>query len=186
TIISPQVLTEIEAEVIFIAEEDILKTESEILDKINVGQEVYLLGFPLGLKGIKKNFPLARQGVIARNDEELLFQNQIYLDINNFPGNSGGPIIIKPSAVHLQSRKPFKKNMLLAIVSRYIAHTKTLYDNSTKPPTPKMIVEENSGIAIAIPMNVALEEIQKWIKEQKRTVEEKELKPKPIESDTDK
>lgn len=164
--INGKFLKENKVESVFIAEDGIIATREDFLERVKVGQEVYLLGFPLGLKGMNKNFPIARQGIIARNDEELLDSSQVYLDINNFPGNSGGPIFVKPGIVSLGDRKPFEKSMLTAIVSACMVHQKTLFDNSTTPPTAKMIIEENSGVAIAIPAYIALDVAKEYLKKE--------------------
>lgn len=184
TPINPDFLKLIKAEAVFIAEDSIISTKDEFLSRLYVGQEVYLLGFPLGLKGLSKNFPIARQGIIARNDEELLSLDQLYLDINNFPGNSGGPIFVKPSVVRLGDRKVFDQSMLIALVSAYLPYKKTLFDNTTTPPTPKMIIEENSGLAIAIPVYLALNLARDWlVKQTLKEKKDKEIAEVPLQEE---
>ena len=35
-------------------------------EKIRIGSEVYVLGFPMGLAGVEKNFPIVRSGIIRQ------------------------------------------------------------------------------------------------------------------------
>ncbi len=62
------------------------------------GDEVYTLGFPLGLIGRRRNYPIARQGIIARIEDWYDGRsNSFLIDASIFPGNSGGPVIAKPT-----------------------------------------------------------------------------------------
>lgn len=146
-------LLKVEAVGALIFEDHTIASEESFIESIITGQEVFLLGFPLGLSGIEKTHPVARMGIVARNDKELLGkEGNFWLDINNFPGNSGGPIFIKPSILHLNGRQALMKADLIGLISAYIPYSKKLFDNTTNPPQPKMVIEENSGIAIAIPI----------------------------------
>ncbi len=88
------------------------------------GDEVFFLGFPLGLRGEVKNYAICRGGLIARLDSESLKQNIIYLDAPVFPGNSGGPVFCKPQFMHIEGTKPIKKAYLLGIVTKFLHREK--------------------------------------------------------------
>lgn len=157
TSLNPAYLHNIQAVGTLIFEDHIVTSKESFIEDVKTGQEVFLLGFPLGLSGVEKTHPVARMGIVARNDEELLKKEVFWLDINNFPGNSGGPIFIKPSILHLNGKKPLMKAALIGLISAYVPFQKKLFDNSMNPPQAKMIIEENSGIAIAIPIYKAFE-----------------------------
>ena len=62
------------------------------------GDEVYTLVFPLGLAGHDRNYPIARQGIVARIQDWYDGQSDSFLiDAPIFPGNNGGPVIAKPT-----------------------------------------------------------------------------------------
>jgi hypothetical protein len=66
-------------------------------DFVNIGSEVYIFGYPTSL-GIKKSIqydfqrPLLSSGIVAgKYSEEKTF----IIDCPSYPGNSGGPVIVK-------------------------------------------------------------------------------------------
>ena len=70
---------------------------SKIMEQkgVSIGDEVYALGFPLRLAGEERNYPIARGGIIARFDAEILKNHHYYyVDVAIYPGNSGGPVIL--------------------------------------------------------------------------------------------
>lgn len=154
--ISPEHLAKVEVRYNAILEEDIYSERETFRNSIEVGHEVFLLGFPLGINGVNRNYPIARQGIVARCDEELLSDGQFLLDINNFPGNSGGPVFLKPSGMALEGKTPIRTSYLIGLICAYLPYSKQLFDVTTSPPSAKMIMEENSGLAIAIPIHEAV------------------------------
>jgi hypothetical protein len=57
--------------------------------------------------------------MIARLDAETLEENAMFLDAPIFPGNSGGPVICKPTNVHLDKTKAVDKAYLLGLATKY-------------------------------------------------------------------
>jgi S1-C subfamily serine protease len=93
---------------------DILKKEA-----ITIGEEVLIIGYPLGLSHVRTNMPLVRQGIIATNIGEPIYlpirmpngqtpQGEIQyittqveipaflVDAAILPGSSGSPVVLKP------------------------------------------------------------------------------------------
>ena len=72
-----------------------LITETDIADinTINTlgimqGDEIFILGFPMGISGNIKKHVIARGGIIARLDEEIIKEQHSFLvDSTIFPGN---------------------------------------------------------------------------------------------------
>lgn len=62
---------------------------------INLGDEVYFIGFPLGIGTKNKIEPLVRTGSVAWVSESA---NYFFLDALSYGGNSGSPVYTKPTS----------------------------------------------------------------------------------------
>ncbi len=103
---------------------------------ISVGDEVFALGFPMGFAGITQNFPYAKAGIISRYDTELLrTRKAILIDSSIFPGNSGGPVILKPTNTALSGTVAVSDSYLLGAVTGYLPYREELWTHQTNPPT---------------------------------------------------
>ena len=115
------------------------------------GDTIFMLGYPLGLVDVQSNEPICRTGCVARiTKTELATSKKFLLDLQNFPGNSGSPIFLKPEVFAVAKSKPIKRCCLIGIINSYIPYEEQLYSTQTN-----RIVEirsENSGIALANPV----------------------------------
>lgn len=110
-----------------------------------------MLGYPMGLVNVDSTVPICRSGCVARIDEnEIATKKKILLDIQNFPGNSGSPIISKPELVGIGGTPVLNKSVLIGIVSGYLPYEEQLMNTQTKKVVE--IRSENSGIAVANPV----------------------------------
>jgi hypothetical protein len=143
---------------------------------ITQGDEVFVLGFPMGLSGKANNYAIVRGGTIARLDEEILTDEHSYLiDCTIFPGNSGGPVFLKPSITSIEGTNPVTNSYLIGVIRAYLPYQDTAYSLSTNPPQPRIVFTENSGLAYAVPLDYALEIIeQKHASQQETTSSELE------------
>ena len=115
------------------------------------GTGVFMLGYPMGMTSIDSNHPICRYGCVARLDEkEIISRKNILLDIQNFPGNSGSPIFIKPEAYSLEGTKAFSRSVLYGIVHSYIPYRVEMMNTQTGEIVE--VREENSGLANANPV----------------------------------
>lgn len=120
------------------------------------GNEVFILGFPLGIAGTSQNDVTVRNGIIARIKDWYDGRSKDFLiDSFIYPGNSGGPVVLKP-VLWSSSHKPrviYAK--LLGLVSGYLAYT----DVALSQQTGKIrhISEENSGLAQVVPIDAVVE-----------------------------
>lgn len=121
------------------------------------GTSVFSLGFPSGLVGIDTKAPLCRMGCIARN-KEIINGAGYLIDIQNFPGSSGSPIINKIDINCLDGTVSYNKTVLIGILAGYIPFRDTLYSRQTGKNM--QIVEENSGIAIAYTVDAIKEVVE--------------------------
>ena len=123
------------------------------------GSFVYMLGYPIGMVDIESNAPICRLGCIARSDErEIRRTNNMLLDIQNFPGNSGSPVVIKPEAISIEGTKALDKAMLVGIVHSYTSYNDELVSKQTGRTVE--VRSENSGIAQCNPVEYIREVIE--------------------------
>jgi len=125
---------------------------------ITQGDEIYILGFPMGLAGEERKYAIARSGIIARLDDEIIDTTYSFLvDSSVFPGNSGGPVILKPAITSIEGTTPVNRAYLLGVVKGYIPYEEVAYSLQTDPPQPRIKFVENSGLASAVPLDFVRE-----------------------------
>lgn len=123
---------------------------------VDEGSLIYMLGFPMGLVNNKSGLPICRLGCIARMSETQIAENHnILVDLQNFPGNSGSPIILRPEFVSVGGSPALGKSVLVGIVHSYIPYREKLINSQTREIVE--IRSENSGIANAHPVEYMLE-----------------------------
>lgn len=124
------------------------------------GTIIYMLGFPMGLVNVSSNLPICRIGCIARMSEsQINEQHNILVDIQNFPGNSGSPIITRPERHFIIGTKALPRSVLVGIIHSYIPYQEQLINSQTKRVVE--IRSENSGIAYVHPVEYIREIIDK-------------------------
>lgn len=125
---------------------------------LSEGDSVFVLGFPLGQVGKERNYVIVRQGAIARVRDALAGSSQEFLlDASIFPGNSGGPVVTRPEAMAIEGTKSMGKAWLIGVVSGYVPYQDVAISVQTN--RPRVIFEENSGMAAVIPIDRALDAI---------------------------
>lgn len=126
------------------------------------GDFAYVLGFPMGLIGSTRNTVIARSGAIARIQDALAKSNSEYLiDAFVFPGNSGGPVVSKPEAFAITGTKSQNASYLIGIVKSYVPYRDIAISQQTG--RPRVIFEENSGLAAVHPIDYVQEIIKNYI-----------------------
>ena len=134
--------------------EDMWVAGKEKLKNLGVseGDGVFVLGFPMGISGNQKNYVIAKQGVIARISDFLDGNDDIYLiDSLVFPGNSGGPVILRPEIIGIEGTKTNGSAFLIGIVISYLPYTDTAVSQQTG--RARISFEENSGLAQILPVD---------------------------------
>lgn len=135
----------------FDIDEQALNSQELRNNGFNEGSFVHMLGYPLSLVDKYSNQPICRFGCIARINEEQISSNKsILLDIQNFPGNSGSPVLARPEIASIIGTNHLERAVLIGIITAYIPYRKTLIDSQTHEAV--QIVSENSGLAIAYPV----------------------------------
>ncbi len=96
-----------------VASYDTLATEQTFKDyDVTAGQDILLIGYPLGCRSARTIFPLIRQGIIASDPQEPITIAEkpgvelpaFYIESFAVPGNSGGPVILRPGLFHLDPK----------------------------------------------------------------------------------
>jgi S1-C subfamily serine protease len=128
---------------------------------VAAGDGVFVLGFPMGMAGAQRNYVVVRQGAIARVGEMLDNASKSFLiDAFVFPGNSGGPVILKPEIVSITGMKSHNAAHLIGLVLSYTTYNDTAISAQTRQP--RIIFQENSGLAEVLPTNYIEEAIEAW------------------------
>ena len=141
----------------FDLEELVLTREQMIENDVIEGSIVYSLGFPSGLVGVDSKVPLCRMGCISKIKEPY-DTNGYLLDIQNFPGSSGSPVINRIEANYLKGTKVYTSTRLVGIMAKYIPYRDVLISRQTGKEM--QIVQENSGIAVAYDVNAIKETVE--------------------------
>lgn len=135
------------------------------------GDFIYILGFPMGLVGGTRNMVIARSGTIARIRDALTKSNNEYLiDAFVFPGNSGGPVVSKPEAMAITGTKSQSASYLIGIVKSYVPYNDVAFSLQTN--RPRVIFEENSGLAAVHPIDFVQEIIRNYVESHKTEIEQ--------------
>jgi hypothetical protein len=133
------------------------------MDEIGVsaGDGVFVLGFPMNLAGQQRNYVIVRPGAIARISDLLASAAPVFLiDSHVFPGNSGGPVVLEPSALSIEGTKSNNVAYLIGVVKGFIAYVDTAISPQTQ--RARVTFEENSGLAEVIPVDRINEAIKAW------------------------
>jgi len=112
---------------------------------VNEGDDIYILGFPLRM-GTGTHFtPVIRSGIIALKEK----QGEFVIEANVFPGNSGGPVFLRPNIYDYRAGRLGEGTIayLIGIVSSYIPYIDVAISAQTS--RPRITFEENSGLATA-------------------------------------
>lgn len=142
----------------FIMQEQIANLKQIKTLGITQGDEVFVLGFPMGLAGKIKKYVIVRNGMIARLDDEIIKDERAFIiDSTIFPGNSGGPVFLKPAITSIMGTDAINKSYLLGVISRYLSYQDTAFTLATSPPEPRIVFTENSGLAYVVPLDYAIE-----------------------------
>lgn len=142
------------------------------------GDFIYVLGYPMGIMAPDRQYVISRSGSIARIRDLLERRsNDFIVDAFVFPGNSGGPVVSKPENIAIQGTKAVSKAYLIGIIKSYVPYQDTAISQQTG--RPRVVFEENSGLAAVIPVDFIMETIECCYKTlnivEEQTVEKKQI-----------
>jgi hypothetical protein len=148
----------------FFRENDLFFAKDFGIKNISTGDGLFVLGFPMSISGKAKNFVIARKGIIARVDEEVLEEGFYYIDSSAYPGNSGGPVIIKPEVVSIQGTGSNNSAGLIGVISSGETYSDVAISQQTGEA--KVIFTEQTGLVRVVPVERIYEIINVILKSQ--------------------
>ncbi len=167
--VSPAILEQNSVDYIFLPPEIFAFHRNFPKIGIETGDAVYVLGFPLGISGNVQNFACAKWGMISRADKEIIRETKAFLiDSAIFPGNSGGPVIYRPTTTRLDNTIAVGQPYLLGVVKGYLPYEEKLFTHQTTPPSVVSLSRENSGLSFVVPVDFICQIFNRWISEKKK------------------
>lgn len=146
---------------------------------ISSGDGVFVLGFPMGLRGEDKNQAIVRRGIISRYDDETFRKNYFYIDAPAYPGNSGGPVITKPELIAIEGTKSVSQSKLIGVVSEGLTYTDVAI--SAQTGRARISFEEQTGLVKVVPVDAIVDIIKPFVINATSSIE----KIKEIRKDTE-
>jgi S1-C subfamily serine protease len=133
---------------------------------VSEGDGVFILGFPMGIVAPQRKTVISRAGAIARIRDTLDGHQPAFLiDANIFPGNSGGPVVIRPDVNAIEGTSAIGKAALIGIVKSYLPYSDVAISQQTG--NPRVIFEENSGLALVETVDSIVITIQEYLRARK-------------------
>ncbi len=143
----------------FAQDEHTIRRTQMPAEEIAAGDGVFVLGFPMNLAGQQRNYVIVRQGVIARISEMIDHASPSFMiDAFVFPGNSGGPVVLRPDIGSIEGTKSHSKAALIGLVIQ----SRSYIDIAVSPQTKRARIsfEENAGLADVLPIDYVDEAIR--------------------------
>jgi hypothetical protein len=116
--------------------------------QVEAGTPLAVLGFPMGLRSTEHARPIARRGMVARAEATT-----VIADVLVFPGNSGGPVLYVPAfksgGISFGGAEVVPHEMLVGVIVSFIPYRDVAVSQQTN--RPRIVFEENSGLATAVP-----------------------------------
>ena len=173
--INANAINDANIEYYFFKENDLFFAKDFESKNVSTGDSLFVLGFPMSISGMAKNFVIVRQGIIARVDEEVLSEGFYYIDASAYPGNSGGPIIIKPEVVAIEGTRSNNIAGLIGVISSGETYSDIAVSQQTGEA--KIVFTEQTGLVRVVPIEFVYEIIDKIMQPATRTEEAKIEEP---------
>lgn len=114
------------------------------------GDDVLMLSFYPNAEPDRSSSAIVRQGVIAEFGEQ---QDTYLISLPVFPGNSGAPVLLKPTAIHYSQDSGTQfgnvnPSFVMGVVIGYITYQELAVSPQTK--RPRVAFEENSGLTFVV------------------------------------
>ncbi len=178
-LISPKALEDNKIPLEFVPQEAFAYHRDFTKIGIEVGDAVYVLGFPLGIAGDTQNSACVKWGIISRMDKEIIQGNKAFLiDSSIFPGNSGGPVIYRPTNIRIGNTIAVDRPYLLGVVKSYLPYEESLFTHQTNPPSVVSLSRENSGLSLVVPMDFIRQIFKRWKLDKKKLERAQQQKEK--------
>jgi hypothetical protein len=140
--------------------DDVVAADRQKLKELAVsaGDGIFVLGFPMGLTGNTHSAVVVRGGIIARIEDLLYYGGESFLiDSFIFPGNSGGPVLLKPESFSIPGTLNHPASYLIGVVDACQPYREPAVSPQTQET--RVIFEENSGLAAILPIDYVIDTI---------------------------
>jgi len=119
---------------------------------VTEGDGVYVLGYPMRLVDCRWQSAICRLGCIARIQDVITTGiGDLLIDASVFPGNSGGPVVLQVGSAAIEGTKNIDRAQLIGVVQNYLPYRDVAYSKQTG--LPRVVFDENSGLASVIPVD---------------------------------
>ena len=126
---------------------------------LSEGAEVFVLGFPVGWREGRQDYPIVRHGVLAQVQGWLNGEHETFLvDGSGFPGNSGGPVVTELWSSFARGEVPESSFSLVGMVSCGMTHRVVPGEESDLGEV--VVVEESADLIEVIPVDAIDETIR--------------------------
>jgi len=106
----------------------------------------------MGLVQNSHSAVIVREGIIARIEDLLNYGAESFMiDSFVFPGNSGGPVLLKPEVVSIKGTQYHPDPYLIGVVDAYLPYREPAVSLQTQET--RVVFEENSGLANILPID---------------------------------
>jgi S1-C subfamily serine protease len=137
----------------FLSDRDVVDRDQLGAEGVSEGDGVFILGFPMGDVGGERSHVIVRGGTIARIRDALAgHSDTMLLDCFVYPGNSGGPVVLRPQASAIAGTTSPSRALLLGLVKSYEPYQDVAISRQTG--RPRVLFEENTGLASAHPIDL--------------------------------
>lgn len=132
----------------FFSDTDLVGRDRLVAEGVSEGDGVFVLGFPMGDVGGARNHAIVRGGTIARvRDALAATTDTMLLDCFVFPGNSGGPVVLRPERTTIEGTASPQRALLLGVVQSYVPYRDVA--TSSQTGRARIVFEENTGLCSA-------------------------------------
>lgn len=160
--INPQTLVNDEIDIKFFQIDSQTFTADQMkTNGVSEGDGVFVPGFPMGNIGNNeaRKYVLVRSGCISRIREMLDgYSKDFIIDALIFPGNSGGPVILKPEVVAISGTTPISEARLIGIVKESISFLDVAASRQTG--RDRIVFEDNTGLTLVESVDRIIETIE--------------------------
>ena len=131
--------------------------EKMLNGEFSEGDEVFILGFPVGWRAGSQDYPIVRHGMVAQIKGLVNGDHDTFLvDGSGFGGNSGGPVLTKAQIASITGTPRIDRVSLVGMVA---ASTNITRDSDSGPQ-----VQENADLIVVEPINRINETVELALK----------------------
>ena len=139
----------------FAAGRNALRRTEALEAGLSEGDEVFILGFPVGWQPGRQDYPTVRHGMLAQIRGWLRGEHDTFLvDGSGFPGNSGGPVVTKPQVGSVEGTRTVPGSWLVGMVSERKLSDSPIIVGASAEAAGLIRVKETADLIEVVPMDL--------------------------------